>query len=101
MLFLTNCECLGMQLQLSEHFTYPNTLRSQRVWITEVLLYVQKILNCTQVIGYENHGVSNYKMIFTRIINSYLHIMSLNENVQSFASSALAILLNFGSKLHF
>ena len=40
MLFLTNCECLGMQLQLSEHFTYPNTLRSQRVRITEVLLYI-------------------------------------------------------------
>ena len=40
MLFLTICECLGMQLQLSEHFTYPNTLRSQRVRITEVLLYV-------------------------------------------------------------
>ena len=40
MLFLTNYECLGMQLQLSEHFTYPNTLRSQRVRITEVLLYM-------------------------------------------------------------
>ena len=39
MLFLTICECLGMQLQLSEHFTYPNTLQSQRVRITEVLLY--------------------------------------------------------------
>ena len=41
--------------------------------------YMQKILNCTQVIG-----VSNYKMIFTRIINSYIYIMSLNENVQGF-----------------
>ena len=28
MLFVTNCECLGIQLQLSEYFTYPNTLRS-------------------------------------------------------------------------
>ena len=40
MLFLTNYECLGIQLQLSEHFTYPNTLRSQRVRITDFLLYI-------------------------------------------------------------
>ena len=48
MLFLTNCESLGMQLQLSEHFTYPNTLRSQRVRITEVLLYIY-ICVCTVI----------------------------------------------------
>ena len=34
-----------MQLQLSEHFTYPNTLRSQRVRITEVLLYFIAVIN--------------------------------------------------------
>ena len=29
-----------MKLQLSEHFDYPNTLRSQRVRISDFLLYL-------------------------------------------------------------
>ena len=37
--------CLGMQLQLSEHFTYPNTLRSQHVRITDFLLLLY--MNCS------------------------------------------------------
>ena len=29
----------SVMLQLSEHFSYPNTLRSQHVWISDLRLY--------------------------------------------------------------
>ena len=44
---LTNYKCLGIRLQLSEHFTYPNTLWSQRVRINDFLLYIR----CSSVLN--------------------------------------------------
>ena len=90
MLFLTNCECLGMQLQLSEHFTYPNTLWSQRVRITEVLLYIKN--SC------------NYNIFYVKVTHSFLFIhtklklKSYNKALRSIQHTFNFTLVFFKSK---